>query len=61
MDALEVCVEQLSQQDRDLLQMRFESGAMNRTVARTIGCSEMTVSRTLNHRLAGDNERACER
>lgn len=53
MDALEVCVEQLSQQDRDLLRMRFESGATNRSVARTMGCSEMTVSRALN-RIYGD-------
>jgi RNA polymerase sigma-70 factor, ECF subfamily len=48
-DALEVCVERLSQQDRELLRIRFEPGATNRSVARTIGCSEMNISRTLNH------------
>jgi RNA polymerase sigma-70 factor, ECF subfamily len=52
-DALEVCVEQLSERDRELLRMRFEPGATNRSVARATGCSEMNVSRTLN-RTYGD-------
>ena len=53
MDALEACVEQLSERDRDLLRMRFEPGATNRSVARAMGYSEMRVSRTLN-RTYGD-------
>ena len=52
-DALERCVEQLSLQDRGILQMRFESGATNRSVARTTGRSEMSVSRALNRIYGG--------
>lgn len=47
-DAMEVCIERLPQQDRELLQMRFESDATNRSVARTVGRSEMSVSRTFS-------------
>jgi RNA polymerase sigma-70 factor, ECF subfamily len=47
MDALESCVEQLSQQHRRVLKLRFEAGATNRSVAAALGCSEATVSRTL--------------
>ena len=39
--------------DRDLLRMRFEPGATNRSVARAMGYSEIRVSRTLN-RTYGD-------
>jgi RNA polymerase sigma-70 factor, ECF subfamily len=52
-DALEVCVEQLPERDRDLLRMRFEPGATNRSVAQALGYSEMRVSRALN-RTYGD-------
>jgi len=47
MDALELCMEQLSEQDRELLQLRFEPGATNRSVALMLGHSEATVSRAL--------------
>jgi RNA polymerase sigma-70 factor, ECF subfamily len=47
MDALELCVEQLSEQHRRMLQLRFETGATNRSVAAILGCSEATVSRAL--------------
>lgn len=53
MDALEMCVEQLTARDRELLQMRFESGSTNRNVARVTGRSEMSVSRTLNRIYGG--------
>jgi RNA polymerase sigma-70 factor, ECF subfamily len=52
-DSLELCVERLAQQDRELLQMRFESGGTNRSVACSTGRSEMSVSRALN-RIYGD-------
>jgi RNA polymerase sigma-70 factor, ECF subfamily len=48
MDALEVCVEQLSEQDRELLRMRFEPGATSRSVALALRRPERTVSRVLS-------------
>ena len=39
-DALEVCTEQLSEQDHELLRMRFEPGATNRSVSHTLGRPE---------------------
>ena len=53
MDALEVCVERLSEDDREILRMRFEPGATNRSVALAIGRPERTVSRILSQ-LYGD-------
>ena len=47
MDVMEICVEKLTPQDQELLRIRFEPGGTNRSVAHTIGRSEMTVSRTL--------------
>jgi RNA polymerase sigma-70 factor, ECF subfamily len=49
MDALELCIEQLSGQDRELLRLRFETDATNRSVARVLGRSEATISRALAH------------
>ena len=51
-DALEACVELLSERERELLRLRFEPGATNRSVARALGHSEMSVSRTLNRTYA---------
>jgi RNA polymerase sigma-70 factor (ECF subfamily) len=48
MDSLEVCVERLSEQDRELLRLRFEPDATNRSVARATGRSDMAISRALN-------------
>ena len=47
LDALELCMEQLSDKDHELLRLRFEPGATNRSVALALGCSESTVSRAL--------------
>lgn len=47
-DALDLCVEKLSEKDRELLRLRFEHGATNRSVASSLGCSEGTVSRALS-------------
>jgi len=47
MDVMEICVEKLTPQDQEMLRLRFEPGGTNRSVARTMGSSEMTVSRTL--------------
>jgi RNA polymerase sigma-70 factor, ECF subfamily len=52
-DALELCMEHLSEQDRELLRRRFESGATNRSVALATGRSEATISRVLG-RVYGD-------
>jgi RNA polymerase sigma-70 factor, ECF subfamily len=46
-DALDMCMEYLSEQDRRMLRLRFEAEATNRSVARTLGCSESKVSRSL--------------
>ena len=48
MDALDLCVERLSEGDRDLLRLRFERGATNRSVALVLGRSEGAVSRVLS-------------
>ena len=48
MAAMEDCVDQLPQEDRSLLKMRFEIGGTNRSVAHTTGRSEMSVSRRLS-------------
>lgn len=53
MDALSLCVEYLSEQDRELLRARFEPGATSRSVALTMGRSESTISRALG-RVYGD-------
>jgi RNA polymerase sigma-70 factor (ECF subfamily) len=53
MDALELCMEQLSEQDRELLRLRFEPGATSRSVALAVGRSEATISRALG-RVYGD-------
>jgi RNA polymerase sigma-70 factor (ECF subfamily) len=47
-DTLQLCLKHLSEQDRELLRLRFESGATNRSVANTIGRPERTVSRMLS-------------
>lgn len=49
MDALSICFEELTEQDRELLRMRFVPGATNRSLAATMGRSERTVGRLLNH------------
>jgi RNA polymerase sigma-70 factor, ECF subfamily len=46
-DALDLCVEELPEIDRDLLRLRFESGANNRSVASVLGRSEGAISRAL--------------
>lgn len=48
LDALELCVERLTDQNRELLRMRFEPGATNRSVAGAVGRPERTVSRNLS-------------
>jgi RNA polymerase sigma-70 factor, ECF subfamily len=48
MDSLEICVDKLSERDRDLLKMRFEPGATNRSIASATGRSDMAISRALN-------------
>ena len=53
MVALESCMERLSEQNRELLRLRFEPEATNRSVALALGCSEATVSRALS-RVYGD-------
>lgn len=60
MDSLEECVERLSVQDREILRMRFEPGATNRSVALTLGRPERTVSRVLSQ-LYGDLLECIER
>lgn len=47
-DALESCLAKLSPGDSDLIARRYEPGATNRTVARTMNRSESTISRALN-------------
>jgi RNA polymerase sigma-70 factor (ECF subfamily) len=48
MDSLDSCVEGLSPQDREILQLRFQPGATNRSVAVAVNRSESVVSRTLS-------------
>jgi DNA-directed RNA polymerase specialized sigma subunit len=43
-----MCVERLSEQDRELLRIRFEPGATNRSVSAAVGRPERTVSRILS-------------
>jgi RNA polymerase sigma-70 factor, ECF subfamily len=52
-DTLEVCIDQLPQQDRELLTLRFATDATSRSVAHDVGRSEMSISRSLN-RIYGD-------
>ena len=47
-DALESCLDRLSGEDRDLVRRRYELGATNRSVSKTVGRSESTISRALN-------------
>jgi RNA polymerase sigma-70 factor, ECF subfamily len=49
-DALQGCLDELSEQDRQLVRLRFEPQATNRSVATAVGRSETAVSRTL-HRI----------
>jgi len=48
--ALESCINQLDDDDRDLLRRRYEPEATNRSVARAAGRSESAISRAL-HRI----------
>jgi len=48
MDALELCMERLSEADREMLRLRFERGGTNRSVALALGRSEGAVSRALS-------------
>jgi RNA polymerase sigma-70 factor (ECF subfamily) len=47
-EALEVCLDQLPQADRELIRLRYQPAATNRTVARQTGRSESAISRALN-------------
>lgn len=47
-DALETCLQQLPQADRELIQARFQPSTTNRTVAHQTGRSETAISRALN-------------
>jgi RNA polymerase sigma-70 factor (ECF subfamily) len=47
-DALESCVSKLSAADQDLLGRRYQAGATNRSVARTLKRSESTISRAVD-------------
>ncbi len=47
LDALESCVGELTRNTRNILQLRFEKGATNRSVANQIGRSESSISRAL--------------
>ena len=47
-DALDVCMQQLSAQNRRLLHQRFQHNATNRSVAKEAGQSESNMSRRLN-------------
>lgn len=48
MESLGICLEKLTERDREVLRMRFQPGATNRSVAETLGRSERTVGRLLN-------------
>jgi RNA polymerase sigma-70 factor, ECF subfamily len=47
-DALEACMERLLEPDREIVRLRFEPAATNRSVAASLGRSETAVSRALN-------------
>ena len=47
-DALLGCLEELSEQDTQLVHLRFEPLATNRSVAATLGRSETAISRSLS-------------
>ena len=47
-DALESCLDRLPGDDRDLVRRRYEPRATNRSVSKTVGRSESTISRALN-------------
>ncbi len=47
-DALESCLDGLPTAERDLVRKRYEPGATNRSLAKTLGRSESTISRALN-------------
>jgi RNA polymerase sigma-70 factor, ECF subfamily len=46
-DAMRGCVQELPQRDREMIRLRFESEATNRSVAHAMGRSETAISRGL--------------
>jgi RNA polymerase sigma-70 factor (ECF subfamily) len=59
-DGLQHCLDRLPDQDREMVRLRFEPQATNRTVATALGRSETAVSRAL-HRVYGLLLRCIER
>ena len=47
-EALESCLSKLAREDYDLVSMRYESGATNRSVAKKLDVSDSKISRGLN-------------
>lgn len=47
-EALELCLSKLDRPDYDLVTKRYETGASNRSVAKSLELSESTISRSLN-------------
>lgn len=46
-DALHRCVDQLAERDKEMISLRFEPDATNRSVASVLGMSETAISRSL--------------